>query len=190
MPKLVNRNPHAIRARDENGDNHRLRAGQVVDCSGPQADALKGVSGVDTATKDDEKAWDVARGIKDTGGARSSIVSVTGVLTQARVAGRMASVVVPLNEVIGDDAAPLGPPSGVITTKQAVAREGELENQKFGQRERMPEDADNEKLPAVERQQAANVAALEELHEEVLAETKGDAVEADEPVETPADSKE
>jgi hypothetical protein len=170
MPKLVNRNSHAVRARDENGVEHRLRSGQVVDASGPQADALKGIANVESANKSDEEAWDRARGRKDRGDSSATIVHVTGVLTQARVAGRMASVVVPLNEVVGDDAAPLGPPSGTITTKQAVAREGQLENEKFGQRERLPEDAENERLPDVERKQAENIAVLEEVHNEVLEE--------------------
>ena len=58
MPKLVNRNDHAVRVRDpETGKLSRVRSGQVVDVSGDEADRLSGIEGVESAKKEDEDAY-------------------------------------------------------------------------------------------------------------------------------------
>jgi uncharacterized protein YifE (UPF0438 family) len=166
MPKLVNRNAHGVRA-----GGQRLRAGQVKDVSGDAADALSSINGVETANSDDEKAWESYLNVKrgNPSGTDSGKASLDAQVAEVRRAGRLAGVALPLNQVVGDDDAPLGPPSGTITTKQAVKRDGtEQEQRAFGQRERQPEEADNEKLSPVERKQAEAKAALEEVHNEAL----------------------
>jgi hypothetical protein len=50
-----------------------------------------------------------------------------------------------LNRVIGDDEAPYGPPSGTITTKQAVMRDPE-QRPHFGDLEWTPEEVEERKL--------------------------------------------
>jgi hypothetical protein len=50
-----------------------------------------------------------------------------------------------LNRVIGDDEAPYGPPSGTITTKQAVMRDAE-QRPHFGDLEWTPEEVEERKL--------------------------------------------
>lgn len=170
MPKLVNRNGHGVRTVDENGVEHRLRAGQVKDLSGAAADALKGVSGVDSAKKEDEEAWDAysanASGRADTEG-QGTLVTVQGHLAEARIAGRLATVVIPLNEVVGDNDAPYGPPSGTITTKQAVARESQENKEAFSDHEWLPEKSDDEGLSDIEQRQAEARRELEEVHNSV-----------------------
>ena len=175
MPKLVNRNDHAVRARDENGRSHRLRPGQVVDADGAQADALKGVSGVESASSSDEDAYNetLAQGSSDEVGEGQTAMEL---YAKARLDGKILTVVLPLQEVIGDNAAPFGPPTGTITTKQAIAAEADpdsLTSKAFGDHERTADQADDEMLQPVEREQARGVAALEEAKahvEEVHAE--------------------
>jgi hypothetical protein len=59
-----------------------------------------------------------------------------------------ASVAAPLNVVVGDNEAPFGPPTGTITTKQAVMRDASssAERLAFGDHEWLPEDAEERNL--------------------------------------------
>lgn len=86
-----------------------------------------------------------------------------------------ASVAAPLNKVIGDNEAPYGPPTGTITTKQAVMREASnsSERRAFGDHEWLPEDAEERNLAdstsgKVQAAQAEQSGKLEEITDELL----------------------
>jgi len=174
MPKLYNGLAHAIRVTDSDGRQHRLRAGEVRNVDGEAADMFNEIDGVDTANSDQEEAWADQQTrlngtVNDVDGGK---MSMDAALTEARVAARHIAVATPLNQVIGDNDAPMGPPSGVITTKQAVARTGVREKMAYADHERLPEEAQNEGLGEVERAQAEAKALVESLHKEVLEEAQ------------------
>jgi hypothetical protein len=84
-----------------------------------------------------------------------------------------ASVAAPLNRVIGDNEAPYGPPTGTITTKQAVMREASSSNERnaFGDHEWLPED--EEKLgdstsSHVQKAQAVESGQVEAVTDELV----------------------
>jgi hypothetical protein len=86
-----------------------------------------------------------------------------------------ASVSAPLNRVIGDNEAPYGPPTGTITTKQAVMREASNSNERnaFGDHEWLPEDAEERNLAdstsgKIQAAQAEQSGKLEKVTEEIL----------------------
>ena len=165
MAYLKNPLDHAVRVYDENGSLRRVRPGQVVEADGDFEKNLKAV-GAESASQSDYETYEDDR--RSAGPSedvtRSAINSET--INEARRAARAATVA-NLNEVHGDDDAPLGPPSGTVTTKQAVVREGgPAEKRAFGDHERLPEEADNESLSEIERKQAANKAPVEQAVEE------------------------
>lgn len=128
MPKLVNRNPHPIRPKGPDGNLVRIVSGQVVDADGDYADALSQTSGVESASSDEVKAWDAKLDAARTGGAMpgdGSRLSSKLAISPALLAARMAATVAPLQRVVGDDAAPQGPPSGTITTRGQAATSGD-----------------------------------------------------------------
>jgi hypothetical protein len=97
MPKFVNKNSHPIRVRNGDGNNlRRVRSGEVVECDGVLADNLEATNGVESASSADEKSW------------------------QAVLDAQHDN----LQTVVGDNAAPHGPDSGTITTKEAVREHG------------------------------------------------------------------
>ena len=111
MPELVNKLSHGVRVKDENGNEHRLRAGQVKSVDGDAADRLLAVEGVESAGKDDKESWDAEYArmtgrVTDVPGVGDSLEAT---INSAREQVRLASVVLPLNTVIGDDDAPLEP---------------------------------------------------------------------------------
>jgi hypothetical protein len=152
VPKFVNTNPHRVSA-DYDGGSVRLSAGEVREVDGAAADALKSVPGVETATAANAKSWEAelaARsGPTGEGAARlehkASIGGQRNELRQSLIAG-------PLQVVIGDDQAPVGPPTGTVTTRQAVAREGDVERQAFADHDALEPiegvDALDARLPA------------------------------------------
>ena len=86
-----------------------------------------------------------------------------------------ASVAAPLNKVVGDNEAPYGPPTGTITTKQAVMRDASssVERKAFGDHEWLPEDKEARNLDAstsgkVQAAQAEESGALEEVTDELI----------------------
>jgi hypothetical protein len=84
-----------------------------------------------------------------------------------------AGVAAPLNKVIGDNEAPFGPPTGTITTKQAVMREASssAERLAFGDHEWLPEDEDKLKESTsgqVQAAQARESGSLEEVTDELI----------------------
>lgn len=133
MPKLVNTNPTPARvmkpkANGDEGTLQRIRPGQVVSAEGAYADSLAATPGFETATSEDIERWDaeLERGrTKSALPGDGSRLSQKLALGPARQALRMQTTVAPLQRVIGDDAAPQGPPSGTITTRGEAATSGE-----------------------------------------------------------------
>jgi hypothetical protein len=164
MPKLVNSLSHGVRVRDDDGRLVRLRPGQVGTFEGSTADKLSAIEGVNPAKKTDEDAWkaqvDAARGNVE---GRSGFDNI---LSQARTAVGMQSIVAPLNHVVGDDAAPYGPNTGTITTKQALSQDPEARKH-FADHERVPGEQDNENLNEVERRQAELTTLAQEVTEQM-----------------------
>jgi hypothetical protein len=85
-----------------------------------------------------------------------------------------ATVAAPLNTVVGDNEAPFGPPTGTITTKQAVMRDAasSAERMAFGDHEWLPEDEEGRNLGdstsgKVQAAQAAASGRLEEVTQEL-----------------------
>ncbi len=142
MPKLVNNNAHPIRPVGPDGSTlARILPGQVVDASGAYADRLSACAGVGTASKDDVDRWDRSLDAQRTRGAMpgdGSRLSAKMALGPAREAVRHATVVAPLQRVVGDDSAPQGPPSGTVTTKADATSSGKpADVQAFAQGEEM-----------------------------------------------------
>lgn len=137
MPKLVNNNAHAVRVSDGNS-LQRVLPGQVVEASGDFADNLKNTPGIDTAKQGDERSWEAAQAAA--AGNPSSdrpLSDLEQVSARAREAAGLGLAA--LNQrVIGDDLAPLGPPTGTITTKQAVARIDDRHREAFADHEALP----------------------------------------------------
>lgn len=122
-PSFVNDNSHPIRVDDENGKAQRIRPGAVVSADGAYADRLSSTAGVREASADDQRSFDDAEAARRgtaPGEGNSARMAAKLALGPARVALRSASVAAPLQRVIGDDQAPYGPGTGVVTTKGAV----------------------------------------------------------------------
>jgi hypothetical protein len=123
MPKFVNTADHPVRVADESGALRRVVPGQVVEADGKFADNLKGTNGIESAKKEHEDAY-AERQAARTGASRDRAILEQA--TEARAAARsLASA--DAQVVRGDDQAPHGPGTGTITTKQALAEEGEGE---------------------------------------------------------------
>jgi len=175
-PDLVNTLDHPVRVTDENGQTVRVVPGQVITADGATADRLTAIEGVETATDEHRDAYAASRApVSDVASAK---LGAEQHVSDLRAASRMASTAVPLNQVIGDDDAPLGPPSGTITTKQAVARSGPEQKAAYADHERLPEEAENEKLSEVERAQAEAKGLVEEIHNAALDDAAEAGVEA------------
>jgi hypothetical protein len=114
MTDFINTNSHAVRVRGEDGKLVRVPAGGVVSGDGGFADALNGTAGVRSASSDEAAA--ARRNEPVSGDVRPDNEHVT----QSLAALKQATVVDPLQRVVGDTVAPHGPDSGTITTKQAV----------------------------------------------------------------------
>jgi len=87
-----------------------------------------------------------------------------------------ATTSAPLNVVVGDNEAPYGPPSGTITTKQAVMRDASssVERRAFGDHEWLPEDVEERKLDEhgesgqVQAAQGRESGLIEEVTQQLL----------------------
>lgn len=121
MPSFVNSHDHPVRIADENGNLQRYTPGQVVKAEGRNADLLVESGAFETATEEDVQAFDASRRGMQPGGLR---IAAKDALSGALLYLRQMTVSGPANVVIGDDAAPVGPPSGTITTKHEVALKG------------------------------------------------------------------
>lgn len=148
MPLFVNENEHPIRvAVDPTGAQlPRILPGQIVQASGGYADNLGSTPGVREASAEEYESYLAELGDPNTADLGASRTRPRQLVAQARTAIGYATVVGPLQRVVGDDQAPFGPPSGTITTRQAVAREA---NEAGDQRTRMA-FADHDALDPVE----------------------------------------
>lgn len=118
---FVNDNEHPIRVKDGNGALQRIQAGGAVKADGAYADRLSATNGVREGSDDDLATSEVQAAPLDHDRA------VADVATAARQLAKQITVVGPLQRVIGDDQAPYGPPSGTVTTRQAVAQKAVAE---------------------------------------------------------------
>lgn len=137
-PSYVNDKKHPVRVKDETGALQRVLPGQVVDADGKYADNLA-AAGLASASDDDARSWENerARRAGDVTDGQATRLASKLLLSPIRLAARMA-VAAPLRRVVGDDAAPFGPPSGTITTKAEAASKNEREREAFADFEALP----------------------------------------------------
>jgi hypothetical protein len=160
---LYNETDGPIRVDDGKGNLRRFPPGQPIAVDGDLESNASGVEGLRSASDDEVKQ--AQSGVE----AGSRDVTRDNALADLSAYARTVTVAVPLNEVIGDDEAPYGPPSGTITTKQAVARQAanSSERQRFGQHEWLPEDADERELGPVQEAQAQATGRVERMTDQV-----------------------
>lgn len=118
--EYVNKNTHIAVVKNNDGKLQRLAPGEVVNADGAFADALAQCPGVQSASSADKQAW---QSRNDTSAAANSDPTPASATQDALAEARrhIAAATAALNQiVIGDDQAPYGPPSGVVTTVQAV----------------------------------------------------------------------
>lgn len=161
---VYNETDGPIRVDDGRGNLRRFPPGSVVPVSGDlESNALE-AEGLRTATDEEvekSQGGDMQPGSRD--------VTRDNALADLSAYARTVTVAVPLNEVIGDDEAPFGPPSGTITTKQTAAREAasSTERMAFGGLEWLPEDAEKRELGPVQEAQAQATGRVEAMTEKV-----------------------
>lgn len=178
MGYYKNENDQALRVDDGTGRLARVPSGSIVSVDGDLEKNLKGLDGVSKSSKEDYDAQ------QDVINPESKDIARHEAVSAARTDIALNTVAVPLNEVVGDDDAPYGPPSGTITTKQAAARQSPEDRRAFADHEALPEDADNKKKSAVHRSQAKRRAKVEEATE-AAQEAEGSALAT--PVEEPSE---
>lgn len=165
MSSLTNNNPHWIYVDDGSGNLRGLAPGQTVDASGDYEKNLKGTANVAAPTKEQQAAADQAQAESNSATHDEHLVSP--LIEANRIASQAHSA--PLQQVIGDDDAPIGPPSGTVTTKMALIRDsvpGDPVRNAFGDHERAPEEL-GENASEVEVEQAERKHAASELLESV-----------------------
>ena len=164
MPVVKNTHDHGVRQ-----GGYRMQAGEVREVSGEEADALTGINGVEEASDEDRDEYQASKGQAPSDGSGRMRLNQEH-YAEVRRQGKMLTVVIPLQEVIGDDSAPFGPPTGTITTKQAIQREADRESEtrrRFGGHEIDPGEAESLDLPPEQQEQVDSIAALEELQSQV-----------------------
>lgn len=127
MPLFKNDREHAVRVQKPSplGNDRLVRVlpGATLDADGEYADNARAAGLVD-ATEDDRSAWEQVRRTGAVTAAMGTRLAAKLSLGPQLVGIRQALIVAPLRRVIGDDMAPYGPASGVITTKGAVVGDG------------------------------------------------------------------
>lgn len=120
MGHVINTNDHPAYVRDASGTSVPIAAGAVLSADGEFLDALLATPGIEKASAKDVKASEDAAAPAPSGGKTPDSV-INDVLIAARAAA--TALIAATNQiVIGDDLAPHGPPSGTVTTKQALAK--------------------------------------------------------------------
>lgn len=162
-PKFVNTNAHPVRVSDGNGGLRRVVPGEVVDASGDLADALKSTPGVESAKQGDERSWESTQAAAaGNPSADNALEEIEGVPAAARRAAGLG-LAAANQRVIGDDLAPLGPPTGTITTKQALATQDGAHRAAFADHEALPgEEVDGAAADPIS--QGATPATAAEVH--------------------------
>lgn len=113
-----NTNAHRVSLSDDRGQ----RKGSVFASDDP---AYADLAGVEKVTKSDYDAYREGLHSNQASGAQSGDMVTRERVAAERVEHRRLTVAGPLQRVIGDDQAPLGPPTGVLSTK-AVESEKDL----------------------------------------------------------------
>jgi hypothetical protein len=118
--EYVNKNTHDAFVQNNDGTLQRIVPGEVLNVDGAFADRLGSTPGVESASSADKKAWEsrndspAAANVEPTPGSK-----LNDAIVQARAAA--SALLAATNQiVVGDDQAPFGPPSGTVTTVQAV----------------------------------------------------------------------
>jgi hypothetical protein len=175
MPKFVNKNAHPVRV----SDGKRLRRlvpGQVVTAEGEFADNLQSTSGVDTAGSNHEKEWDAKRSRTTSSEAGPEALQMVDPGPAITALGKVA-VSDPLQVVVGDDAAPRGPGTGTITTRDAVHESGDvldkLAFERTGVAQARDEGATGQTAKRPERQVAAAADAAAKVEGQLPRGAKG-----------------
>lgn len=118
--ELVNKNPHDAYVKNNDGTLQRVLPGQVVNADGGFADRLQETPGFDSASQSDKKAWAESNSTADAENVEQTPSGkINKALGDLRTAAQ-AFLAATNQVVIGDDQAPYGPPSGTVTTVQAV----------------------------------------------------------------------
>lgn len=157
MSYYKNEGDQALRVDDGTGRLRRVPAGRVVQAEGDFAENLSKAGAV-SASEDDFRGQ--FNQPSDYDRDRDRMNAVTDAAAYANLL-----VHAPLNEVIGDDDAPYGPPTGTITTKHAVkdAAQSSVEKDRFGQHEWTEKEAEGRDLSPVQQAQADKGALVDKV---------------------------
>jgi hypothetical protein len=158
MGYYKNTSDQALRVDDGAGRLRRVPAGRVVQADGDFEKNLSGVKGVESASEDDFQGQ--YGKLSDNTRDQDRMNAVTDAAAYANLI-----VHAPLNEVIGDDDAPYGPPTGTITTKLAVKENASSsqEYERFGQNEWTPKEGEERDLSPVQQAQADKGALVDKV---------------------------
>lgn len=168
----------------KNTNGHGVRDGAVRIPAGGVAkvdsgSAIASYNGVESSSKKDYDAYQKQGSVGGGSPSRDRHEN----LKKLRHRHRMEAVAAPLQVVVGDDDAPHGPNTGVITTKQAVAKESAEAKRRFADHEQaeVPEGASE-----IEQRQAENTRVAEEVAQELAQREQKAGEEAGESAEKPA----
>lgn len=130
MAYVRNTNTHRVGINDQN----YIPAGQAREVSDEDAKAYGKLDGCESLS--DQEGQDAVQAQNATvSSEEGAFEGVTQGLGSARTDARRDAIVGPLHRVVGDDLAPLGPPTGTITTKETEARKGPEERRAFADHE-------------------------------------------------------
>jgi hypothetical protein len=120
----------------------RQRAGSVFSADGDDAQKWGEVPGVEKASKKDYDDQRSERTANNPSSEKSGEMLARQRITDQRVEHRRLTVSGPLQRVVGDDQAPLGPPTGTLSTKREEAEKDLAHRLAFGPneaKEKVPE---------------------------------------------------
>jgi hypothetical protein len=165
---VKNTNPHYIYA-ETNGRMERMAPGQIKEVDDDSR--LNRSPGVESSSQEDFDKWNEER----SGGSTDETDEMrrNREFGELRAQADQVAIAAPLQVVVGDDDAPFGPPSGTITTKEAIVKGGDAEDRRrFADHERF-EDELPENASEVEQRQARSKSAVSQKAEELLGSTEG-----------------
>ena len=165
---MKNTNPHYIYVDAGNGTSKRVAPGQVVSVDGDVEKNLKATSGVESASESDYKEYVDSRSGHSS--EETDEMRRNREFGELRAQADQIAVAAPLQVVVGDDDAPYGPPSGTITTKEAIVK-GDTDPQtreRFADHEKFEGEL-GENASEVEKVQAERKSAVNAKAEELLA---------------------
>jgi hypothetical protein len=146
-----------LRIDNGKGRLQRVPAGAVFQADGEYEENVK-ARGVESCSEDDFKAANP--GFSDDTRDRDRMNAVTDANAYATMVANAG-----LQEVVGDDDAPFGPPTGTITTKHAVmdSASSSVERQAFGPGELTPKEAEGRDLSPVHQKQVDQAAVVDNI---------------------------